>query len=537
MGGSMKKYICVFMSCLLIINCHIFVLAAESETETDSPSIGGYMKYMSNEAPNKIAGFLFSKLGYVMDDLNIDPLTWLSGISVACGYSSWEDYVKANYDEDKDEVTFTKEFVTNFNIEFNNYLQETQGWYIEPACSQPVTWCVNHLKYYSPVVTYASELSNAFNDYGFVDVAIFSWNGNGNAIVVTGTNDYIVRDNNYYYSFYDENCEPVYNTLINNYPDAIQYFNKTDDTDPLPTFYNTLRAVPVDVTSACSGSMGHFVRFSRDTKVFKSVSALNDYLYGNKSIYLMSDISARLDEMTLGVNAFKYDWEKANKESLAAILKAIEENKTELNVDTLTEAQLQAVIDAVVSSRLDTINKTIQSGNEMNSFQNQLIYEKLEQIYQLILKWYNSQDITDIVDEPVLDVSLEGVVEGIDAILEELKAMHRSIVDIDLTVINNNTFNTEFDIDIMMQLQPSVDKMKTTFPFCLPWDVYYCFNSLAAEPVAPHWVIPICTPVGDYEIDVDLAPFHMLSYISRSLLTLTFIVYLSKFTFKLWEVF
>lgn len=533
---------------MVMLNNYSFVFASSSENETDDvTSDEAYHEFLKDKSAFGLA--MLNLLGYVGDTVDSifgsERLGSLVDDAIAeSGYLSYEQFVRDNWnnnntpnDTSDDHINISKEFVANFNVEFNKYIQETQGWYIEPATTQSRKWLLNHMKYYGNVTDNYTFLEPIFEStsYGFLELTLgdrSNWPNSGYVCeyVDTKSSDvYFVKripepsafPNGFGFSVYDKDLKSVSVPSIKIGGATYGYGNTYRMDGP--------------ISDPNLGRISYYV-FFEDTKIFSGPDALNDYLYGNKSIYIMSDISSRIEEMRLGVNAFKYDWEKANKDSLDAILKAIQANKTELNVDTLTEQQLQDVVDSAISSRLEAISKDIASLNNANSHQNQLIYEKLEQIYQLLTKWYNSQDVDDIIKDPAVDVSLEGVVNGLDSILEELKAIHNSINDIDLNVINNNTFNTEFDIDIMMQMQPSVEKMKSTFPFCLPWDVYYCFNSLAASPVAPHWVLPLSTPVGDFEIDVDLAPFQMLSDISRALLTLTFVVYLGKFTLKIWEV-
>lgn len=524
----MKKKVCFYVIFILLINTTV-VYASENETSSIS-STDAYTQFLNKAGISGAFGYLLACSGSTIKDLfGYDAMSdFLYSTAADCGYLSYEDYIRDNYNNNNtpddltdDYINFSKEFVNCFNVEINNYVKENYGYEVYPACSQNDTWVLNHMKYFPGVTAHSAEISELMknNDY------VFFYYYNNNVVSFHYFNDgYIIKDNFSYgvlHNFDSDlnevsiNCLPVTGNVnyFQNFPGELHDCSEAIKTNVRVNYY----------------------RFNRDTKVFNSVSALNDYLYGEKMIYQMGNVNDRITDLTFNVAALNADWKDINEKSLQAILQAIKDKQIELDVDTLTEAELQAVIDATVSKRLDEIKNTIAAGDKMNQFQNQLIYEKLEQIYKLLSEWYKSgnNEVGDIVNNK-LEIDFTSITDVLNDILEELKLIKESVDNVDVTNITNTTFNTDFDIEIVMQLQPAVDKMQGTFPFCIPWDIAACFKLLAHSPEPPHFIIPYVSPLGDYSIDIDFSDFKMLSDISRSLLTLLFILYLTKLTIRIW---
>lgn len=538
----MKKKICFCIILILLFNTTV-VYASESETSSSSvSSADAYKQFLSDAGLRGMFGQLCAYVGAVFNDtFDADAIyKYMTSVAAKNGYLSYEDFVKDNYNNNNtpddltdDYIDISKEFVNSFNVQINNYVKDNYGYEVYPACTQNDTWVLNHMKYFNGVTSKASQIADIYanNDTVF----LFSRNTGGSVCVLSQNDVYLVNIA----------LNPA-NTVI---PVWVPYNSNCDrlewnwfgvagySGDDKSYYWGSHTYYPADKSPVDGNGNTLYYRFTKDTKVFNSLEALNNYLYGEKMVYQISSVNKKITSLTFNLKALKSDWEKINEESLQAILDAIANKKLDLEVDTLTEEELQIIIDTTISARLDEIKKAISDGDQMNQFQNQLIYEKLEQIFQLLKSWDKSgNDEVDNIVNDKLEIDFTSVTDALKDILDELKLIKDSIDDIDVTNITNNTFNTDFDINIVLQLQPAIDKMKGTFPFCIPWDIYACIHLLAHEPEAPHWVLPFRTPVGDYEVDIDLSSMQMLSDISRSLLSLLFILYLSRLTMSIWRM-
>lgn len=78
------------------------------------------------------------------------------------------------------------------------------------------------------------------------------------------------------------------------------------------------------------------------------------------------------------------------------------------------------------------------------------------------------------------------------------------------------------------------DSLKDKFPFSIPWDIQYILTRLASTPKTPHFELPLV--IKRYGIDekliIDLSNMEMLSTISRTLLSVLFLIGLINLTFK-----
>jgi len=78
------------------------------------------------------------------------------------------------------------------------------------------------------------------------------------------------------------------------------------------------------------------------------------------------------------------------------------------------------------------------------------------------------------------------------------------------------------------------------FPFCLPYDIYYAFKLIAADPDAPRFEIDLMTPFkdrisffGDTKIVIDFDDYPILGQVSRWGFTISFCLVLIAITRKI----
>jgi hypothetical protein len=76
------------------------------------------------------------------------------------------------------------------------------------------------------------------------------------------------------------------------------------------------------------------------------------------------------------------------------------------------------------------------------------------------------------------------------------------------------------------------EDLTKVFPFCIPWDLYYLYGMLAAEPQAPNfvWHADFGQYVGTYDMELDLSKFDSVAKIMRVMEDIAFMVGLAYST-------
>lgn len=92
--------------------------------------------------------------------------------------------------------------------------------------------------------------------------------------------------------------------------------------------------------------------------------------------------------------------------------------------------------------------------------------------------------------------------------------------------------------DIIEDIKPPIgnisDNLKYKFPFSIPWDIQYILTRLASTPKTPRFELPLV--IKRYGINeiliIDLSNMEMLSTLSRTMLSILFMIGLINLTFK-----
>lgn len=328
----------------------------------------------------QIVRYALASLHYVIDVTEIDAFI---NFVLETGEIELSDQDMLDMVDDSGVMTVPAGVISQINVQLNSYMSQEHGYYIEPACPHPPSWVHSHLKYYSPATVFSSEFSDIINSNDFVDFFPSGLvNASSIAIVYPGAEEYFLVKRGGTFSFYSASLEDVSCSYVCYYYNGLVRYD----------FYyynNAYGSNSARVEGPVSEALTWYHYFKKDTMIFSGTDALNNYLFGERLIYNVDGIGSRIADLSLSVNALNADYKKYNQETLAAILAAIEESRRELDVDTLSEEQLQAVVDSVVGSRFESLQQAIEKGNEENSQQNVLIYEKLCQIFELLSEWYN----------------------------------------------------------------------------------------------------------------------------------------------------
>ncbi len=298
-------------------------------------------------------------------------------------------------------------------------------------------------------------------------------------------------------------------------------FRRTDDTDLNAvnpsyrlTLTRTTSSVPFDPV---------FINGFRCFKDYNSCYSWNNRNAKEDEYYIASSFYDTVEEIKISQDQLKIDWEKANKDLYESIKDAIS--------DGMSSADVQTVIDNKYGEQLDEINKQLEY---LNKSEEERSYALLSQFSELWKRFDNIDELLDLNNE---------LLYSIDEHMSQL-------LDMDFGTSNSfSTTNIETNTDVITNINDSFDNeltngegwsevadvFKTKFPFCVPWDILYVFNSLATEPETPSWIWNWYIPLPNSEdyivsVDLDLARFDPLAKTLRTLLSLLFIFFLIKMT-------
>lgn len=183
------------------------------------------------------------------------------------------------------------------------------------------------------------------------------------------------------------------------------------------------------------------------------------------------------------------------EEALEMIKKAIAEAGDTNHEDLAGMKELMADMERILAA--------IQNGITSQSDYNKI----LSDIYGLLEKMYKVQKLDLALDVADLVTDFVDIVDGGDT----------SVLD-----------------RVSTSLANVANVSQEHFPTSIPWDLIAIFTLFCAEPVAPSYDVPFSIPaLGIHEtISIDLTEFEMLSKISRSLLSVLFILLLIHLTRK-----
>lgn len=338
---------------------------------------------------------------------------------------------------------------------------------------------------------------------------------------------------------------PENNVIYTSVSDAVDYINPSTQ----KTLYQN--EAFVNWSFEKHGSMGeYFTLYSvtgENVRVYVSELAAKNYSVGNRKIYLTENyynyvpeyLEVSIDDLQKSVD----DLQKIIDE----LLKRIKDDTSEKEIMDL----LRQILDALKNQQGTGGGGSGSGGDvtvnvdltETNSWLSK-IYEKVAQIFDKISKTASG----------VTDTAFDKIQETLDEILKQIKKIkHWTIAD---TLIDGVTGLSDMitdwitligdlleDVDggaettvaaISSTMDDATKLLKTKFPFCIPWDVYFLVTFLAHEPETPVFNLPIRVPSAGIDecIEVDMSDFSGISTISRTLLTLIYCYGLLNLTMK-----
>lgn len=274
------------------------------------------------------------------------------------------------------------------------------------------------------------------------------------------------------------------------------------------------------------------------TRIFYSLSSLMNYLQGSRSYYYTK-------------NVYNFNPEK----------------EIVLNESEITN---------LYTTNWDTVNNTIYNNVINKTFGQSLSESDIEKIIQEELKAYfgdevpgadigeednNSPVISDDVLQQFLDFwdkllgKIESIIElletnntNLDKVIISLGETNTTLDDL-VKVVGNINFDIDNDIEasggvnafmagMVNNFNRVAEQAKTKFPTSLPWDIIVVVNQFSASPEVPVFKLPIKLSfwngvVIDEELTVDLKEFDKVSKVTRTALSLTFVMFLIQLTRKM----
>lgn len=273
-------------------------------------------------------------------------------------------------------------------------------------------------------------------------------------------------------------------------------------------------------------------------RIFYNYTSLMNYLIGERDYYYTQNI-------------YNFD---VNKE--------ITLNETEIN--------------NLYTTNWDTVNNNIYNNVVNKTIGQSLSESDIEKIIQKELKAYfgdevpgadigeednNSPVISDDVLQQFLDFwdkllgKIESIIElletnntNLDKVIISLGETNTTLDDL-VKVVGNINFDIDNDIEtsggvnafmagMVNNFNRVAEQAKTKFPTSLPWDIIVVVNQFSASPEVPVFKLPIKLSfwngvVIDEELTVDLKEFDKVSKVTRTALSLTFVMFLIQLTRKM----
>lgn len=556
----MKKWICVVLAALLVfLSVPSIPVRAEGMSFWDDPAV--YVAYVFNQIGCVMTGDVEQAI------LNDERM------------NKYEDHEYQFLNKTTDEngkvtINISQEFVNDVRDMAQDSLKTLNGYYL-----------VEHVDFdiYDKLSTYPNLTLDA------IQSSVDLFNSKGPYVLWSGdVNSSAIQ----YYSRFLYDTDLFYirgGSDIYSYPDdkwlgssTFYWFSSIDG------FCSTSR--PVLNVKKIRGTTGS------SFKIFYSSLDLYRYLNYQNVIYVPSTgLPSFPNGLSVPETVFKdTDWKKLNRTIYDAVQDALDNSRLENDGITAEEAekiineQIQKLLDAMGSlnegqnqgnqSLDDILNQITAEGNRQSGWlakiynyfidfasENKLLLDEVnDSLDNLILHvvendvrqsgWMSK--IYDLLDKRLKDSASpdnpDGSGEGntpvpgidysekLDMIIEQLEESNNILGDIEsdtsaiLVILGLDTAVNFFDL-LFTAFSPVADIAKTKFPTSIPWDVAMVVNAMSKSPEVPVFDIPITMDrIGiDETVHIDLSGMENFSKVSRSMLSLTFVLFLMILTRKL----
>ena len=283
------------------------------------------------------------------------------------------------------------------------------------------------------------------------------------------------------------------------------------------------------------GDLGNFCLYSTTgerVRVFVSAYAAQNYSVGNRKIYFTENYYNYVPEdLTVAVDDLQKSVDDLQK-IIDELLKQIGNDTSEKEIEEL----LRLILEELRKNPGTGSGEGSGSGNvtvdiDLSTTNNWLskIYTRLGDILDKMQEGIQTRldEISDTLKKIKGWTIADTVVDAADAVADWLDFIKDMFSDVDSGVSA-----------ISSTMGDAANLMKTKFPFCIPWDVYYLLNFLAEEPQTPVFRLPIKLESYGIEeyIEVDMSRFSALSTLSRTILTVIYCYALLNLTMKIFPL-
>lgn len=252
------------------------------------------------------------------------------------------------------------------------------------------------------------------------------------------------------------------------------------------------------------------------SKVINNVTnEINNYYINNGSSLTAEEIQKLIDE------------------SLRKLLDSLPSGGGEEPSEPETETETETETGGGDVSGNDVSGNDV-SGNGVDGPQTvsllQKILDKLSEIKKAIIGNTITGGLGDLIS-----TGLDKLIDFADSVKDSVVSVVPEVSDIVSDIIDGTEETIGKMVDnVGTNMRPVGDKMKTKFPFSIPWDIAAVVGSMSAAPETPVFEVPIVFERYDidYTLTIDMADFEVISKISRLFLSITFVLFLTKLTIQ-----
>lgn len=212
-------------------------------------------------------------------------------------------------------------------------------------------------------------------------------------------------------------------------------------------------------------------------------------------------------------------------------------------IDNYSDSSITSEQFANLLDKIDSIASVLANEERENNYDEDALTRRLDALINAI--WSSTGDISD--DTGTLVEQNNKALKWYEKIYNKLCDIKGSLADDsisepwnkEVTNLVKNTDNdatmNNFFTSLSLTFSPVGESMKTKFPFSMPWDVYAVIVLLCAEPQTPKYTLPFKFDTFgiDTELVVDCSHLSFLATVSRTMLTLLYILGLIRLTTKI----
>ncbi len=394
---------------------------------------------------------------------------------------------------------------------------------------------------------------NAYTDYALGHGLYFTgsnYDGIGKEITITAEDIQNIQDG-LYDGMYEQlqklieenNVDPLDSEKLSELTD--QVLNSLGDIEQNTSESNSILQKILDVLNDMNGFLHTNITGSSDIDLSALYSRLDSVVdelrsmssalgdisssSGGSADVDVSRIESRLDDISSQLAK-----EADTLESLNNAVDGTNSTLAELNSNI---SDLSSSLDEMYKSldglKVDADNTDVV--NKLNDVQEQikLTNGRLDDVYDVIHKYLPLmsdilQELKDIHKTQVGFGLADTAVDILQGLLDDLGSVLSGIIELPEVNIRLalDDFNKAYEDT------GAVEMLKKKFPFSIPWDIAFLVGFLADEPQAPKFELPLV--FEKYGINeklvIDFEDFGAISKVSRTLLTIIYLVALMKFT-------